>query len=76
MKEVFGKEEAFKNYEVFEKEEAFKRETEVRAALAMQMEEKRKQREDEVHENKKYVQMVIDTDNMHKQEQADKIKRQ
>ena len=24
MKEVFGKEEAFKNYEVLEKEEAFK----------------------------------------------------
>jgi hypothetical protein len=40
------------------------------------MEEKRKQREDEVHQNKKYVQMVIDTDNMHKKEEADKVKRQ
>ena len=40
------------------------------------MEEKRKIHADEQDENKKYVQMVIDIDNKHKQEQADKIKKQ
>ena len=48
------------------KEEAHQRDLDVRKTLARQMEERRKQRADELQHNKKYVQMVIDNDNKHK----------
>lgn len=49
---------------------------EIRKTLARQMEEKRKQRADEQLHNKKYVQMVIDADSKHKQDEANKAKEQ
>lgn len=76
LQAVTQKEKEAVEKEKKKREDAFQRDLEVRKMLAIQMEEKRKIHADEQDENKKYVQMVIDIDNKHKQEQADKIKKQ
>ena len=69
------KDQRAKAEEDAKKEARRKRDQDIKKTLDAQMEEKRKRRHDEMEDNKKFVKMVIDSDETYNREQREKEQR-